>query len=141
MAKYWRKPDRFARNHNYSPEYLAYINSRDFELRKREAFGLEGGCCAYCGKSVERTTNKRMNYHHINHYRGDLNDIRQIVCICPLCHAILSGVTEPVPEWHQYDPRTPEAQARFARYIKIRNDYIDRRTRTWDNSLASRPDR
>lgn len=60
----------------------------DWKLQRRRARKRDNWTCRCCGKTREELK-KRPDVHHIIPYRLSLsNDLNNLVCLCPVCHAL-----------------------------------------------------
>lgn len=68
-----------------SLEYIAYINSEDWERKKRERMELDDYRCVCCGRHIAHC--KTMQVHHISYQRLGHEDARTDLCtVCGSCH-------------------------------------------------------
>ena len=71
----------------FSPQYLAYINSSEWQARKGRALKLAGRKCQICGRK-----GVRLDVHH-NDY-SNLGDERDcdLIAVCRPCHVVITWV-------------------------------------------------
>lgn len=63
---------------------------------KREVWKLDGGCCRWCRRKVERVLDlipQRAEFHHVSGriVRAIRWDIRNLILLCATCHERLTG--------------------------------------------------
>ena len=83
-----------------------HLNDRDYDLLKAACRAdcttpyklvrdfLQGYMCALCGDS------RRLQIHHyVSRGRGGCNHPMNLITLCPYCHAVIHGATDPYADY------------------------------------------
>ena len=110
---------------NHSKKYKKHVDyeSDEWTALKQRRRELDGNRCVCCGRPGF-TCRNGLQTHHLTYDRLGHEDIRDIISVCGSCHAALENRMVLKPG--QYDPRTPEAQARLQSYLDITNVMLDK---------------
>ena len=108
----------------HSKKYKKYVDyeSAEWKALKQRRMELEGNRCVFCGRPGI-TCRNGLQTHHLTYERLGHEDIRDIISVCGSCHGALENRMVLKPG--QYDPRTPEAQARLQSYLEYINGVLD----------------
>lgn len=71
-------------------------DSKDEQKAKAEVWKLDGGCCRWCKRKVERVLDlipQRAEFHHVSGriVKAIRWDIRNLILLCAACHERLTG--------------------------------------------------
>jgi 5-methylcytosine-specific restriction endonuclease McrA len=61
-------------------KHRAYLKSRGWKARRREALTRAGGCCADCGSP------DKLHVHHLTYKRHGSEEQRDLRVLCSRCH-------------------------------------------------------
>lgn len=76
---------------NFSPEYLKYIHSPLWFVKREEAFAHYGRQCKNC-KSTMQLEIHHLSYRHLGHEL-----MKELMVLCRKCHEAVHSVLDPLP--------------------------------------------
>lgn len=97
-----RSRERYAKPKGAEPSRLqvkaakASDDSKDERKAKAEVWKLDGGCCRWCKRKVQRVMDlipERAEFHHVSGriVRAIRWDVRNLILLCAACHERITG--------------------------------------------------